>query len=259
MKKPPMPLPERRRHPDKSPRDLDLRVPVTPLEKERIIWGADSCRLSIANYLRQLGRGRRPRAAVDRARIHRVLCFNGDIGRFGGLLKLWLSDDAKLNTFNRTQVRRLLTCVQDTSSSVSQLLENLMRPPGPQASQLGNPYIAEASPPPRKHHIHVPVTLAEATAIRDAATDRQQRVAQYLRQKGLGYRARTAVSDELLQALQHDAEGLAAAGHFLKAWITDSPKLGEISTGRTHDDVQHAMRTARRHLVSLRQTATSYQ
>jgi hypothetical protein len=36
---------------------------------------------------------------VDRDRIDAMPKINGALGRLGGLLKLWLSDDAKLNQF----------------------------------------------------------------------------------------------------------------------------------------------------------------
>jgi hypothetical protein len=37
-----------------------------------------------------------------------MLKINGDLGRLGGLLKLWLSDDAKLSQFDRGQVRQAI-------------------------------------------------------------------------------------------------------------------------------------------------------
>jgi hypothetical protein len=59
-------------------------------------------------YLRAVGAGYQPRAVVDRDRIDAMLKVNGDLGRLGGLLKLWLTDDAKLNQFDRSQVRQAI-------------------------------------------------------------------------------------------------------------------------------------------------------
>jgi hypothetical protein len=64
--------------------------------------------MSTGAYLRAVGAGYQPRAVVDQDRIDAMLRINGDLGRLGGLLKLWLSDDAKLNQFDRGQVRQAI-------------------------------------------------------------------------------------------------------------------------------------------------------
>jgi hypothetical protein len=64
--------------------------------------------MSVASYLRAVGAGYQPRAVVDRDQVDAMLKINGDLGRLGGLLKLWLSDDAKLNQFDRGQVRQAI-------------------------------------------------------------------------------------------------------------------------------------------------------
>ena len=64
--------------------------------------------MSVGAYLRAVGAGYQPRAVVDRDRVDAMLEINGDLGRLGGLLKLWLSDDAKLNQFDRGQVRQAI-------------------------------------------------------------------------------------------------------------------------------------------------------
>jgi hypothetical protein len=87
-------------------RSRDLRVPVFEEEAAVIEHQAKSVGLSIAAYLRAVGQGYQPRAIVERERIHDMLRVNGDLGRLGGLLKLWLSDDSKLRGFDQGQVRQ---------------------------------------------------------------------------------------------------------------------------------------------------------
>ena len=69
---------------------------------------ARSVGMSVASYLRAVGAGYQPRAVVDRDRIDEMLRINGDLGRLGGLLKLWLTNDAKLDQFDRGQIRQAI-------------------------------------------------------------------------------------------------------------------------------------------------------
>jgi len=78
--------------------------------------------MSVAAYLRALGVGYQPRGVVDRDRIDDMLRVNGDLGRLGGLLKLWLSDDAKLAAFDAGQVRQaVLAALHRIDESQDQL------------------------------------------------------------------------------------------------------------------------------------------
>lgn len=94
--------------PKRRRRARDLRVPVHPEEGEAIEANARAVGMSVAAYLRAVGAGYEPRALVDREQIAELLRINGDLGRLGGLLKLWLTDDAKLNQFDRGQIRQVI-------------------------------------------------------------------------------------------------------------------------------------------------------
>jgi hypothetical protein len=78
--------------------------------------------MSVAAYLRAVGTGYQPRAVVDREQIHEMLRINGDLGRLGGLLKLWLSDDRKLRGFDPGQVRQaILSALRRIEANQSEL------------------------------------------------------------------------------------------------------------------------------------------
>jgi hypothetical protein len=78
--------------------------------------------MSVAAYLRAVGTGYQPRAVVDREQIHEMLRINGDLGRLGGLLKLWLSDDRKLRGFNPGQLRQaILSALRRIEANQSEL------------------------------------------------------------------------------------------------------------------------------------------
>src|SRR3546814_14606845 len=57
---------------------------------------AQASGLSASAYLRVLGLGHQPRPIIDIEQGRELVRVNGDLGRLGGLLKLWLTDDAKL-------------------------------------------------------------------------------------------------------------------------------------------------------------------
>jgi len=85
-----------------------VKFRATAEEVDAIASQARTVGMTVGAYLRAVGAGYQPRAVVDQDRIDAMLKINGDLGRLGGLLKLWLSDDAKLNQFDRGQVRQAI-------------------------------------------------------------------------------------------------------------------------------------------------------
>ncbi len=105
-----------------------LRVPVLPDDEEIIKTKAKALGLSTAEYLRRLGLGFEPASMVDYQAVMGLAKVNGDQGRLGGLLKLWLTNDAKFRVFaNPRDVRsEVLSLLQQLSESQKQL-QALMR------------------------------------------------------------------------------------------------------------------------------------
>jgi hypothetical protein len=89
-------------------RDRLVKFRATAEEADAIASQARKVGMTVGAYLRAVGAGYQPRAVVDRDRVDPMLKVNGDLGRLGGLLKFWLSDDAKLNHFDRSQVRQAI-------------------------------------------------------------------------------------------------------------------------------------------------------
>ncbi len=77
-------------------------------EKAAIEGLAKDAGLSASSYLRLIGLGYKPRSVVDMDEVQRLVAINGDLGRLGGLLKLWLTDDPKLDEFKPDQMRRII-------------------------------------------------------------------------------------------------------------------------------------------------------
>lgn len=97
-----------------------LRVPVLPNEEAMIKANADRAGLTIAEYLRRLGLGYEIRGVIDQKCVLELAKINADMGRLGGLLKLWLTDDKKLavigSAWTQGTVRVLLKRLEDTQA-----------------------------------------------------------------------------------------------------------------------------------------------
>ena len=100
----------KRHEPGPGRRKRLRRIGLTlhPAEADAIQEQARSVGMSVACYLRAVGAGYQPRAVIDRDQVAAMLRVNGDLGRLGGLLKLWLTDDAKLAEFEGGQIRQVI-------------------------------------------------------------------------------------------------------------------------------------------------------
>lgn len=105
-----------------------LRVPVLPKDEEVIKAKAKALGLSTAEFLRRLGLGFEPPSTLDFRAVTELAKINGDQGRLGGLLKLWLTDETKFREFEKPRdVRsRVLTLLQQLGES-QQHLQAVMR------------------------------------------------------------------------------------------------------------------------------------
>ncbi|MDH5675258.1 MAG: conjugal transfer protein TraJ [Myxococcales bacterium] len=108
-------------------RSLHLRVPVTAAEAEAIKAQADATGLSKAAYLRRVGLGYQPPSALDHERVDQMLRVNADLGRIGGLLKLWLTDDAKLQRFDAAQLEVAIGAVLGRIDEAQQEIRGAVR------------------------------------------------------------------------------------------------------------------------------------
>lgn len=115
--------------PRNNRRTRHLRVPVTPEEAERIERLAAATGLGIAAYLRAVGQAEVPYTLLDQGRVDALTRAMADLGRLGGLLKLWLSDDDKLAAYPAHQVRRAipdtLFRIRDSQGALLQLIQSL--------------------------------------------------------------------------------------------------------------------------------------
>ena len=115
---------------DKQPtrKHRQLRVPVLPVEEEAIKKMAASAGLPVAAYLRNVGLGYQVRGILDNKRVEELARINGDLGRLGGLLKLWLTDDPRTHQFGESTIRALLSKIEDTQNKMHEVMRAVVLP-----------------------------------------------------------------------------------------------------------------------------------
>lgn len=102
-----------------------LRVPVLPDEEIQIKSNAATSGLSIAEYLRRISLGYQIQSSIDKDYVLQLAKINGDLGRLGGLLKLWLTQDKRVAHFDLQTIRTLLTRIQTTQDAMFEVVKKL--------------------------------------------------------------------------------------------------------------------------------------
>lgn len=99
-------------------RVFHLRVPVTLSEKQEIIEKAGTAGLSLARYMRMVSLGYTVPSVIDNQKIEQLLKINGDMGRVGGLLKMWLTNDVRLKITSKAEIEDTLYAIRSTQNSM---------------------------------------------------------------------------------------------------------------------------------------------
>ena len=107
-------------------RTKHLRVPVLPEEAQIIKSQSATAGLSIAAYLRAVGLGYEIKGVVDHQQVEVLARINGDLGRLGGLLKLWLTNDERLRQFDPEPMRQTIAVVLTKISTLQDAMQQAM-------------------------------------------------------------------------------------------------------------------------------------
>lgn len=105
-----------------------LRVPVLPDEELEIKRMAAAAGLSVATYLRNVGLGYQVQGILDNKRVEELARINGDLGRLGGLLKLWLTDDVRTEKFGEATILAVLSKIADTQGQMQNVMREIVLP-----------------------------------------------------------------------------------------------------------------------------------
>lgn len=111
----------------RKPRYQHLRVPVLPHEKAAIESCAKQAGRSVARYLRDVGQGYKLHSTVDLDAVCELARINGDLGRLGTLLKLWLAADARTAKFTPATVEVLLDRITAQQEELGRVMQEIVR------------------------------------------------------------------------------------------------------------------------------------
>jgi hypothetical protein len=105
-----------------------IKVYCLPDEKRRIETSASAAGLSLSNYRLKVGLGYQVTGIVDHERVDELLRINGDLGRLGGLLKLWLTDDVRTAQVGKSTIRAVLARIELTQQRMMDVMATVITP-----------------------------------------------------------------------------------------------------------------------------------
>lgn len=88
-----------------------INVYCLPEEKALIQIHARQVGHSASSYLRAIALGYTVESLLDYEHVQELARINGDLGRLGGLLKLWLTDDEKLGRYDVEDMSKIIAGV----------------------------------------------------------------------------------------------------------------------------------------------------
>jgi hypothetical protein len=109
-------------HAEKVTRKNTTPIKVYCLPEER-----EQAGLSVSTYLRRIGQGRQVKSVVDAEQVRELVKVNGDLGRLGGLLKLWLTNDVKAAQIGVPTIKAVLNRIDTTKDQMSTIMESVLR------------------------------------------------------------------------------------------------------------------------------------
>ena len=105
-----------------------IKVYCLPEERRQIEANANAAGLSLSTYLLNVGTGYQIRGIVDHKQVEELARINGDLGRLGGLLKLWLTDDERTVQFGKATIRAVLSRIEATQDQMIELMKTVITP-----------------------------------------------------------------------------------------------------------------------------------
>jgi len=117
---------------EKRKRDLQIKVRVDASEKALLQNRAKSCGVSAASYLRDLALAYPLTSVVDQHALDELIKARADLGRLGGLFKLWLTKNedckqtAKLGERSYEDVAQLVEKIEAQQARLLDIAERLL-------------------------------------------------------------------------------------------------------------------------------------
>lgn len=103
-----------------------IKVYCLPEEKAQISQNAEASGLSLSAFLLRVGAGYEVRTVLDYQRIEELARINGDLGRLGGLLKLWLTNDERLRAVRAEELHALLDKIERNQDAMRAVMQKIL-------------------------------------------------------------------------------------------------------------------------------------
>lgn len=116
------------KRPTRPTRRKRLRVPVLPDEEAAIKNLAATAGLPVAVFMRNVVLGFQVHSILDNKGVEELARVNGDLGRLGGLLKLWLTDDPRTANYGTALIRAVLAKVEGTMDRMQEIMRTVIIP-----------------------------------------------------------------------------------------------------------------------------------
>ncbi len=123
---PARPTQPRRSPKHRSPR-VRLQVCVSAEEAARIEAAAKAADLSVSAFLRALGLGYKPMAVVDLDEALKLNHLGSNLGRLGGLLKLWISEGPPPERYSKAEFKSLINDLIDQVRGNQEAMQRTVR------------------------------------------------------------------------------------------------------------------------------------
>jgi hypothetical protein len=112
-----------RRRRDATP----IYVRVSAAEKAQLQAIAEACSCSVPALLRHTALGHQVKSTLDHQAVMELSRLRGDLGRMGGLLKLWLTQDDRWveSGVDKVEIRELVEQLQDLQAQLKTRMVSL--------------------------------------------------------------------------------------------------------------------------------------
>jgi len=103
-----------------------IKVYCLPEEKTQIQENAEASGLSVASFIRKVAMGYQVESIVDIKQVIELGRVNADLGRLGGLLKLWLANDPRTIDIPPTLIKALLAKIESTRQELRTIMDRIL-------------------------------------------------------------------------------------------------------------------------------------
>ena len=107
-----------------------LKVYLKPGDMPVVEANARAARMSKSAFVRSVALGGRPASDIDLDHMEKMLAVSADLGRLGGLLKMLLTNDERLNDISRDMalvtIDGVLVDIRRTKANLAEIVQTIL-------------------------------------------------------------------------------------------------------------------------------------